>query len=68
MIDSQPLTLLNTGLLFGAASLAGGLNAVAASLGGYLTAHYARKLDPQWIRKFVIVVAFTMTAYFFIHG
>ncbi|MBW4690924.1 MAG: sulfite exporter TauE/SafE family protein [Lyngbya sp. HA4199-MV5] len=44
------------------------LMAVAASLGGYLTAHYARQLDPQLIRNFVIVVAFTMTAYFFIHS
>ncbi|WP_341528375.1 sulfite exporter TauE/SafE family protein [Nostoc sp. UHCC 0302] len=44
------------------------LMAVAASLGGYLSAHYARKLEPQLIRKFVIVVAFSMTAYFFIHG
>jgi uncharacterized membrane protein YfcA len=44
------------------------LMAVEACLGGYLTAHYARQLKPQFIRKFVILVAFTMTAYFFIHG
>lgn len=42
--------------------------AVGACLGGYLTAYYARQLEPQLIRKLVIVVAFTMTAYFFIHG
>jgi uncharacterized membrane protein YfcA len=44
------------------------LMAVGASLGGYLTAHYARRLSPRLIRQFVIVVAFSMTAYFFIHG
>ncbi|MBG1268004.1 sulfite exporter TauE/SafE family protein [Nostoc sp. WHI] len=44
------------------------LMAVGGSLGGYLSAHYARKLEPQLIRKFVIIVAFSMTAYFFIHG
>ncbi|MBG1260555.1 sulfite exporter TauE/SafE family protein [Nostoc commune] len=44
------------------------LMAVGGSLGGYLSAHYARKLEPHLIRKFVMIVAFTMTAYFFIHG
>jgi uncharacterized membrane protein YfcA len=44
------------------------LMAVGASLGGYLTAHYARRLEPQLIRQFVILVASSMTAYFFIHG
>ena len=42
--------------------------AVGGSLGGYLCAHYARQLKPQLIRRFVIVVAFSMTAYFFIQG
>lgn len=42
--------------------------AVGGSLGGYLCAHYARKLEPQLIRKFVIAVAVSMTVYFFIHG
>lgn len=44
------------------------LMAVGGSLGGFLCANYARRLDPRLIRKFVIFVAFSMTAYFFIHG
>ncbi|BAY22038.1 hypothetical protein NIES2100_18010 [Calothrix sp. NIES-2100] len=44
------------------------LMAVAGSLGGYLSAHYARRLKPQLIQKFVIFVAFSMTIYFFVHG
>ena len=42
--------------------------AVGSSLGGYLCAHFARRLEPSLVRKFVIVVAFGMTTYFFIHG
>ncbi|PHJ66498.1 membrane protein [Nostoc linckia z18] len=44
------------------------LMAVGGSLGGYLSAHYARKLEPQLIRRFVLVVAFSMTIYFFVTG
>ncbi len=44
------------------------LMAVGGSLGGYLSAHYARRVQPQLIRKFVIFVAFGMTIYFFLHG
>jgi uncharacterized protein len=44
------------------------LMAVGGSLGGYLCAHYARKLDPALVRIFVIVVGFSMTTYFFVHG
>ncbi|MDZ7962790.1 MAG: sulfite exporter TauE/SafE family protein [Aulosira sp. DedQUE10] len=44
------------------------LMAVGGSLGGYLSAHYARRLKPQLIRKIVIFVAFSMTIYFFVHG
>lgn len=44
------------------------LMSVGGSVGGYLCAHYARRLDPRLIRRFVITVAFSMTAYFFIHG
>lgn len=43
------------------------LMAVGGSLGGYLCAHYARRLDPGFVRKFVMVVAFSMTTYFFLH-
>lgn len=44
------------------------LMAVGGSLGSYLSANYARKLEPHLIRKFVMIVAFSMTAYFFLHG
>jgi uncharacterized membrane protein YfcA len=44
------------------------LIAVGASLGSYFTSHYARKLDSKLVRKIVIVTAFSMTGYFFIHG
>lgn len=44
------------------------LMSIGGSLGGYLSANYARKLEPQLIRRFVIIVAFSMTIYFFIHG
>jgi uncharacterized membrane protein YfcA len=39
---------------------------VGAVLGGYGGAYYARKIKPQWIRIFVIVVGVCMTIYFFI--
>jgi len=42
--------------------------AVGGSLGGYLCAHFARQLEPGLVRKFVIVVAFAMTTYFFLHS
>jgi uncharacterized protein len=44
------------------------LMAVGASLGSYLVAQYARKLDPKLVRKFVVAIAFTLTGYFFIHA
>lgn len=44
------------------------LMAVGGSLGGYFSAYYARQLQPHLIRRFVIIVAFGMTAYFFIRG
>jgi len=40
--------------------------AVGATLGGYMTASFARKLDPRSVRWFVIVVGWTMTIYFFV--
>lgn len=42
--------------------------AVAAILGGYGGAHFAKQLDPKLVRNFVLVVAVVMTAYFFIKG
>lgn len=39
-----------------------------AILGGYLGAHYARKLSKEIVRKFVIICACLMTAWFFIQS
>jgi uncharacterized protein len=36
-----------------------------AIVGGYFGAHYAQKLPQSWIRVFVILVGFAMSAYFF---
>jgi uncharacterized protein len=44
------------------------LMAIGASLGSYSIAQYARKLDPKLVRKFAIVIAFTMTGYFIIRA
>jgi uncharacterized membrane protein YfcA len=37
----------------------------AATLGGYGGASLARRVDPLWVRRFVLVVAWGMTTYFF---
>ncbi|HLG63122.1 MAG TPA: sulfite exporter TauE/SafE family protein [Ktedonosporobacter sp.] len=37
-----------------------------AILGGYGGAYYARKIDPRWVRLFVIVVGIVLTIYFFL--
>lgn len=39
---------------------------VAAIIGGYAGAAFARRLDPKAVRAFVIVVAVSMTVYFFL--
>lgn len=44
------------------------LMAVGGALGGYFCAYYARQLDPQLIRRVVLIVAVSMTIYFFVHG
>jgi uncharacterized protein len=41
---------------------------LGALVGGYFAAHYAQKLPQSWIRGFVIVVGFAMTAYFFVRA
>ncbi len=43
----------------------GAVMAVAATLGGYTTAAFARKIETKYVRRFVIVVGWVMTAYFF---
>ena len=35
------------------------------TLGGYVGAAFARKMDPVWVRRFVLAVAWGMTVYFF---
>ncbi|MBO0782701.1 MAG: sulfite exporter TauE/SafE family protein [Ktedonobacteraceae bacterium] len=39
---------------------------IGAIAGGYGGAYYARKINPKWIRLFVIVVGLVLTVYFFI--
>jgi uncharacterized membrane protein YfcA len=41
---------------------------VGAVLGGYGGAYYARKIDPLLVRRFVILVGFALTLYFFIRA
>lgn len=42
---------------------------LGAVVGGYGGAYVARRLDPRLVRRFVILVGFTMTLYFFLrHG
>lgn len=36
----------------------------AGTAGGYFGASTARRLDPAWVRRFVLLVAWAMTAYF----
>jgi uncharacterized protein len=38
---------------------------LGAIVGGYFGAHYAQQLPQSWVRIFVIVVGFAMSAYFF---
>jgi uncharacterized protein len=44
------------------------LMAVAAMFGGYGAAAYARRLPPGRVRTFVVVIAVSMTAYFFVRS
>lgn len=44
------------------------LMAIGGLLGGYASAYYARKLNPLWVRRFVMVVAVSMTIYFFVRS
>ena len=37
-----------------------------AIVGGYLGAAYSRKLDQEWMRRLIIVIAWVMTLYFFV--
>lgn len=44
------------------------LMSVGGALGGYVIAHFARKIPPQIIHRFVSIVAVSMTTYFFLKG
>ena len=57
------VTFLVAGVVAYELALAMVLGAVA---GGYLGAALARRLEPAWVRGFVILVGWTMTAYFFL--
>ncbi|MFY9688332.1 MAG: sulfite exporter TauE/SafE family protein, partial [Candidatus Acidiferrales bacterium] len=37
-----------------------------AATGGYAGAHFAQKVNPEYIRRFIIVVGFAMSIYFFV--
>lgn len=39
---------------------------VAAGLGGYCGAHFARQLDKRFVRGLVIVIGFTLATYYFV--
>jgi uncharacterized membrane protein YfcA len=41
---------------------------VGAIIGGYGGGYFARKIEQKWIRAFVMVVGFAMTAYFFLRS
>jgi len=39
---------------------------IGAVVGGYGGAYYARKIDPRIVRYFVIIVGYSLTAYYFL--
>jgi uncharacterized membrane protein YfcA len=39
---------------------------IGGILGGYIGAHYAQRVPPIWIRRFVVLVGTGMTIYFFV--
>ncbi len=44
----------------------GAIAAIGAAIGGYISAHYAQKIAPILVRRFVIGVGSAMTLYFFV--
>jgi uncharacterized membrane protein YfcA len=43
-----------------------GIMAVGATLGGYVAARYSRRVDPRWVRAFVIASGAVLTVFFFL--
>lgn len=41
---------------------------VGATAAGYFGAAWARRVDPRWVRRFVLAVAWAMTGYFFVRA
>ena len=40
---------------------------IGALVGGYGSAYFARQIDPNWVRCFIICVGLSMSIYFFLH-
>ena len=38
---------------------------IAAGIGGYLGAHYSRRLNPEVLRGFVVAIGVVIAGYFF---
>ena len=58
---------LGTFIISGAITWKYGLvMAVGATIGGYVTAAFARRIKAQYVRTFVIAVGWIMTVYFFV--
>jgi uncharacterized protein len=56
------LTFVVSGAVFWPHAIAMGMGTL---LGGYWGVYYVRKVDPIWVRRFVILVGLGMTVYFF---
>ncbi len=44
------------------------LMSVGGAIGSYASAQFSRQISPPLLRRFISIVAISMTAYFFIHG
>ncbi len=46
----------------------GAIMIIGSIVGGYFGAHYAQKLPAHWVRRFVLIIAWAMTSWFFVEG